>query len=133
MTMRFAVPLTMAIVCGAAIMPLPSRAQSSGAYGAIASTKSHYRMGYGIASGHAGEADAVAAAVADCEMRAGMRGVCEKHVSFKDRCAAVAEGDDHTGAAEMAASRDAAERMAVAMCQAGGTHACKIVQSFCAS
>ena len=35
----------------AAMMPLPSLAQSSGVYGAIASTKSHVRMGYGIASG----------------------------------------------------------------------------------
>ena len=117
----------------AAMMPLPSLAQTSGSYGAIASTKSQYRMGYGIASGHAGERDAVTAAIADCETRAGMRGVCEKHVSFKDRCAAVAEGDDHTGAAEMAASRERAERLAVTMCQAGGTHACKVVQSFCAS
>ena len=116
----------------AAMMPLPSLAQSSGVYGAIASTKSHVRMGYGIASGYAGESDAVAAAIADCEARAGMRGVCEKHVAFKDRCAAVAEGDDHAGAAEMAPSREAAGRLAVAMCQAGGTHACKIVQSFCA-
>ena len=115
----------------AALMPLPSLAQSSGVYGAIASTKSHVRMGYGIASGYPGEGDAVAAAIADCEARAGMRGVCEKHVAFKDRCAAVAEGDDHTGAAELAPSRDAAGRLAVAMCQAGGTHACKIVQSFC--
>jgi hypothetical protein len=116
-----------------AMMPLASQAQASGSYGAIASTKSGYRMGYGIASGHAGERDAVAAAIADCEARAGMRGVCEKHVLFKDRCAAVAEGDDHTGAAEMAASRERAERLAVTMCRAGGTHACKVVQSFCAS
>ncbi len=115
----------------AALTPLPSLAQSSGVYGAIASTKSHVRMGYGIAGGYPGEGDAVAAAIADCEARAGMRGVCEKHVAFKDRCAAVAEGDDHTGAAELAPSRDAAGRLAVAMCQAGGTHACKIVQSFC--
>lgn len=126
--MRYAMLLLIA-----ALTPLPSLAQSSGSYGAIASTKSPYRMGYGIASGHAGEHDAVAAAIADCEARAGMRGVCEKHVSFKDRCAAVAEGDDHTGAAEMAASRERAERLAVTMCQAGGAHACKVVQSFCAS
>jgi hypothetical protein len=110
-------------------MPLPALAQS---YGAIASTKSQYRMGYGTAGGHADESSAVAAAIADCEMRAGMRGVCEKHVAFKDRCAAVAEGDDHTGAAEHALSRAAAERMAVAMCQAGATHACRVVKSFCA-
>ena len=121
--MRFAALLAMVTT------PLPALAQS---YGAIASTKSQYRMGYGTASGHADESGAVAAAIADCEMRAGMRGVCEKHVAFKDRRAAVAEGDDHTGAAEYAVSREAAERLAVTMCQAGGTHACKIVQSFCA-
>ena len=126
-SMRFAVLLTMA-----ALVPLPSLAQSAGLYGAIASTKSQYRMGYGTASGHADESGAVAAAIADCEMRAGMRGVCEKHVAFKDRCAAVAEGDDHTGAAEHALSRAAAERMAVAMCEAGATHACRVVKSFCA-
>ena len=72
------------------------------------------------------------AAIADCEMRAGMRGVCEKHVSFKDRCAAVAEGDDHTGAAQYAVSREGAERLAVTMCQAGAARTCKIVKSFCA-
>lgn len=125
--MRFAALLAMIAA------PLPSLAQSSGMYGAIASTKSHYRMGYGTASGHAGESDAVAAAIADCEMRAGMRGVCEKHVSFKDRCAAVAEGDDHTGAAQYAVSRERAERLAVTMCQAGAARTCKIVKSFCAS
>ena len=124
--------MRLAAVLAIVAAPLPSLAQSSGSYGAIASTKSHYRMGYGTASGHAGETDAVAAAIADCEMRAGMRGVCEKHVSFKDRCAAVAEGDDHTGAAEHAVSRVTAERLAVAMCQAGGTHACRVVKSFCA-
>jgi len=127
-SMRFTVLLMIA-----AMMPLPSLAQSSGVYGAVASTKSHYRMGYGTSSGHADEADAVAAAIADCEMRAGMRGACEEHLSFKDRCAAVAEGDDHTGAAEQAVSRETAERLAVAMCQAGATHACRIVKSFCAS
>ena len=129
--MKRAMPFAVLLI--AAMLPLPSLAQTSGSYGAIASTKSHYRMGYGIASGHAGERDAVTAAIADCEARAGMRGVCEKHVSFKDRCAAVAEGDDHTGAAEMAASRETAERLAVTMCQAGGTHACRILQSFCAN
>lgn len=125
--MRFAVLLAIAAA------PLPSLAQSTGSYGAIASTKSHYRMGYGTASGHAGEADAVAAAIADCEMRAGMRGVCEKHVAFKDRCAAVAEGDDHTGAAQYAVSRETAERLAVTICQAGTARTCKVVKSFCAS
>lgn len=125
--MRFPVLLLIA-----AMTPLPSLAQSSPLYGAIASTKSHYRMGYGTAGGHSDETSAVAAAIADCEMRAGMRGVCEKHVSFKDRCAAVAEGDDHTGAAQYAVSRERAERLAVTMCQAGATHACRVVKSFCA-
>jgi hypothetical protein len=114
-------------------LPSPALAQSSGSYGAIASTKSHLRMEYGIASGQAREGDAVAAAIADCEMRAGLRGACEKHVAFKDRCAAVAEGDDHTGAAEHAVSRGAAERMAVAMCESGGAHTCRVVKSFCTS
>ena len=127
-SMRFAVLLMIA-----AMAPLPVSAGSGGLYGAIASTKSQYRMGYGTAGGQADESGAVAAAIADCEMRAGMRGVCEKHISFKDRCAAVAQGDDHTGAAEYAVSRMAAERLAVAMCQSGATHACRIVQSFCAS
>ena len=127
--MRFAALLAIAAVPALTCL---AQAQSSGLYGAVASTKSHLRMEYGTASGQARETDAVAAAIADCEMRAGMRGACEKHVSFKDRCAAVAEGDDHTGAAEHAVSRDDAERMAVAMCESGGTHACRVVKSFCA-
>lgn len=113
--------------------PLPSLAQSSGSYGAIATTRSHYVMQYGTASGQAGASAAVDAAIADCEARAGMRGVCEKHVAFRNRCAAVATADDHTGAAEQAVSLAAAEHLAVAMCQAGGAKTCKVVKSFCTS
>jgi len=114
-------------------VPLPSLAQSSESYGAIATTRSHYVMQYGIASGQAGASAAVDAAIADCEARAGMRGVCEKHVAFRNRCAAVATADDHTGAAEHAVSLAAAEHLAVAMCQAGGAETCKVVKSFCTS
>jgi len=125
--MRFAAVLAIAAV------PLPSLAQSSESYGAIATTRSHYVMQYGIASGQAGASAAVDAAIADCEARAGMRGVCEKHVAFRNRCAAVATADDHTGAAEHAVSLAAAEHLAVAMCQAGGAKTCKVVKSFCTS
>jgi len=114
-------------------VPLPSLAQSSESYGAIATTRSHYVMQYGTASGQAGASAAVDAAIADCEARAGMRGVCEKHVAFRNRCAAVATADDHTGAAEHAVSLAAAEHLAVAMCQAGGAKTCKVVKSFCTS
>lgn len=114
-------------------VPLPSLAQSSESYGAIATTRSHYVMQYGTASGQAGASAAVDAAIADCEARAGMRGVCEKHVAFRNRCAAVATADDHTGAAEHAVSLAAAEHLAVAMCQAGGAETCKVVKSFCTS
>jgi len=113
--------------------PLPSLAQSSGSYGAIATTRSHYVMQYGTASGQAGASAAVDAAIADCEARAGMRGVCEKHIAFRNRCAAVATADDHTGAAEHAVSLAAAEHLAVAMCQVGGAKPCKVVKSFCTS
>ena len=122
-----------ALVVIAAMMTLPSLAQSSGSYGAIATTRSHYVMQYGTASGQAGASAAVDAAIADCEARAGMRGVCEKHVAFRNRCAAVATADDHTGAAEQAVSLAAAEHLAVAMCQAGGAKPCKVVKSFCTS
>jgi len=122
-----------ALVVIAAMMTLPSLAQSSGSYGAIATTRSHYVMQYGTASGQAGASAAVDAAIADCEARAGMRGVCEKHVAFRNRCAAVATADDHTGAAEQAVSLAAAEHLAVAMCQAGGAETCKVVKSFCTS
>jgi hypothetical protein len=125
---RFSVSL--AIV---ALTPLVSQAQSSGSYGAIATTKPHYVMQYGTASGQAGASVAVDAAIADCEARAGMRGVCEKHVAFRNRCAAVATGDDHTGAAEHAATLAVAEHLAVAMCQADGMRTCKVVKSFCTS
>ncbi|MES2253635.1 MAG: DUF4189 domain-containing protein [Pseudomonadota bacterium] len=125
MLARFAVLLAVGFAA------LPALAQSSGSYGAIATTKSHYVMQYGTASGQAGASAAIDAAIADCEMRAGMRGVCEKHIAFKDRCAAVATGDDHTGAAEHAVSRAAAERMAVTMCQAGSARTCTVVKSFC--
>ncbi len=125
--MRFA---ALAVIVAA---PLPSLAQSASSYGAIATTRSHYVMQYGTASGQAGASAAVDAAIADCEARAGMRGVCEKHVAFRNRCAAVATADDHTGAAEHAASLAVAEHLAVAMCQAGGARACKVVKSFCTS
>jgi hypothetical protein len=127
MRARFAVLLALA----AAVVSLPAMAQSSGSYGAIATTKSHYVMQYGTASGQADESAATDAAIADCEMRAGMRGVCEKHVAFRGRCAAVATGDEHTGAAEHAVSQAVAERLAVAMCQAGNARPCKVVKSFC--
>ena len=125
--------LRFAVLLAVGFAALPSQAQSSGGYGAIATTKSHYVMQYGTASGRAGASAAVDAAIADCEARAGMRGVCEKHVAFRNRCAAVATGDDHTGAAEHAASLAVAERLAVAMCRSGGTRTCKVVKSFCTS
>jgi hypothetical protein len=106
-------------------------AQTAGDYGAVASTKSPYRMEYGTAFGQSRASDAIDAAIADCEMRAGMRGVCEKHIAFRNRCAAVALGDDHTGAAQQGVSPAAAERLAVAMCQADSARPCKIVKSFC--
>jgi hypothetical protein len=123
-----------ALVRVAALLALvvPAVAQSSGLYGAIATTKSHYKMQYGTASGQGDAPAAIEAAIADCEMRAGIRGACEKHVAFRDRCAAVAEGDDHTGAAEHAVSRQTAERLAVVLCQAGNARRCSIVKSFCA-
>jgi len=113
-------------------LAVPAMAQSPGMYGAIATTKSHYKMQYGTANGQTDAPAAIDAAIADCEMRAGIRGACEKHLAFRDRCAAVAEGDDHTGAAEHAVSRQTAERLAVAMCQAGNARRCTIVKSFCA-
>ena len=119
--------LMLALAGGAAV------AQTAGDYGAIASTKSQYRMEYGTAFGQPDASAATDAAIADCEMRAGMRGVCEKHVAFRNRCAAVATADDHTGAAEHAVSLAAAEHLAVAMCQAGGAETCKVVKSFCTS
>jgi hypothetical protein len=126
MLARFAVLLAVGFAA------LPALAQSSDSYGAIATTKPHYVMQYGTASGQAGASAAVDAAIADCEARTGMRGVCEKHVAFRNRCAAVATGDDHTGAAEHAVSRETAEHLAIAMCQAGSARTCKVVKSFCA-
>ncbi len=120
-----AVFLTAALAGGAAM------AQTAGDYGAIASTKSQYRMEYGTAFGQSDASAATDAAIADCEMRAGMRGVCEKHIAFRNRCAAVAIGDDHTGAAEKGVSPAMAERLAVAMCQADSARVCRIVKSFC--
>jgi hypothetical protein len=120
------------LAMGFVTVAAPALAQSSGSYGAIATTKSHYVMQYGTASGQAGASAAVDAAIADCEARAGMRGVCEKHIAFRNRCAAVATGDDHTGAAEHAVSRETAERLAVAMCETGNARQCKVVKSFCA-
>jgi hypothetical protein len=124
---RFAVLLAAGILAASA----PSLAQSSASYGAIASTKPQYRMEYGTAAGQADASGAVDAAIADCEMRAGVRGACEKHVAFRNRCAAVATADDHTGAAEYAMTPAAAGRLAVTLCEAGGTRRCKIVKSFC--
>ncbi len=113
-------------------MSLPALAQSSGGYGAIASSKSHYRMEYGTASGAADAASATRAAIADCEMRLGIRNACEKHVAFHKRCAAVAEGGSDSGAAVPAATPEMAERLALAMCQVGNARQCKLVKSFCA-
>ena len=121
---------TAALAC-AALAGGAAVAQTAGDYGAIASTKSQYRMEYGTAFGQSRASDAIDAAIADCEMRAGMRGVCEKHIAFRNRCAAVALGDDHTGAAQQGVSRAAAERLAVALCQADSARSCKIVKSFC--
>ncbi len=117
--------LMVALAGGAAV------AQTAGDYGAIASTKSQYRMEYGTAFGQPDASAATDAAIADCEMRAGMRGVCEKHVAFRNRCAAVAIGDDHTGAAQQGVSLAAAERLAVVQCQADSARVCKVVKSFC--
>lgn len=119
------------LAVGILAVSLPALAQSSGSYGAIATTKPHYVMQYGTASGQAGASAAVDAAIADCEARAGMRGVCEKHVAFRNRCAAIATGDHQTGAAEHGASLAVAEHLAVAMCQADGTRKCQVVKSFC--
>lgn len=112
--------------------PTPSGPARPPVYGAIATTKAEFKMEYGTASGFSSQDAASAAAVADCDKRAGGKGRCEMDIWFYNQCAALAVGNDGHSSSHYAGSRLGAERSAMRYCQDGKKRICKIVTSFCA-